>query len=131
MLAFDVVGVDSGGDEQLVKQSTGARADLAFGHSQPSKSSDGRGVLWVAGWHEQALLSSPQMNEMGLAVAQQSVGERRVVDAIVMTEMDRGPVGGAWGQGPKSVKTSAVADRNHGRCRMVDHDVQCRIVAAR
>jgi hypothetical protein len=63
-------------------------------------------------------------------VVKQGTGERHVVSATVVTQVNRGPIGLAPSQGAQSLETSAGADEDRGGADMAQHDLQRRIVAA-
>jgi hypothetical protein len=93
----------------LVEEYPGAGADLAFGDPQTGEVGEGGGAR-VAWCDEQALLAPPQVEQVGAAVAKQGTGKRRVVDAAVVAQMDRGAIGPTPGQGAQSMEASAGAD---------------------
>ena len=95
--ACHLVDGDSVGGEELVEQHPGAGADLAFGDPQPGEIGGSGGAVRVTERDEQALFASPQVQQMGAAVAKQGAGEGRVVGAAVVTQVDGRAVGGSSG----------------------------------
>ena len=96
---------------------------------------DGSGDLGrVAGRDQESLFPAPEVDQGRATAAEQGLGERDVVGAVAVQQVDRRAVGIAACQHPDSLKTAAGADGDHRGSEvgsdMVEDDLQGWVVAA-
>ena len=85
----------------------------------------------IARGGEQALLAAPQVNDRRAAAAQQCAGERAVVAAGAVPQVNGCGVGGAAPDPGQAVEAATFPDRDDRVFGLAQRDVQTRVIAAR
>jgi hypothetical protein len=80
-------------------------------------------VIRVACRCQQALLAAPQVNDRRAAAAQQRSGERAVVAAGAVPQMDRRGVGSTAPDPGQAVETAPRPDRDDAGAAVAQHDI--------
>lgn len=93
-------------------------------------------MIWAGlpGRDQESLFAAPEVDQGRATAAEQGLGERDVVGAVAVQQVDRRAVGIAACQHPDSLKTAAGADSDHRGSEvgsdMVEDDLQGWVVAA-
>ena len=84
----------------------------------------------IAGGDDQALLALPEVDDHGVAAGEQRAGERRVVGAVAVAEMQGGAVGVVAPQRREAAEAPAGADHDDLLARLGEQQRERRVVAA-
>jgi hypothetical protein len=113
--------------DEAVEQHPGAGPAAALGDAEAREVGDPLDPVRVAGRHDDALLAAPEVHEDRPAVPEDAGGERRVVGAVAMAEVQRRRVRAPLPQR----REAAEAPRRPDALGAGGDAVQQRIVAAR